>query len=119
MGFFHKEGGGGSEAIPKFLGQFLCINICVILGRKRGGGLTKSKRFGAHCHKIFGELGSTKLPKKFQKLGHPKSFKILGEGGSDLILEENQIKAFFSDAPLHRKGFAINGASTWSFNDTC
>ena len=34
---------------------------------KGGGGVTKSKSFGALFVQILGELGRTKVPKKFEK----------------------------------------------------
>ena len=49
---------------PKVLGHFQCTNTFGILGRKGGGGLTKSRICLALFAQILGKLGRAKVAQK-------------------------------------------------------
>ena len=83
------------------LQHFFCLKVFGMLGRKGGRGLTKSKSFEALFSYLLGELGTTIVPQKFQKLGLLKkclkSSNILGGrgGGSDRFWKKPNFKLHF------------------------
>jgi len=84
MEFFQK--GGGVPRQSKSFGTLLCTNHFGLLGRKRGGGWTKSRNFWSLFTLIlvkYDQKSVPKVPKKksaYEKVSQ-KFQKSGGEGG--------------------------------------